>query len=122
MQLKRVVITGLGLISCKRIVEGAGGSIHVNSQPGQGTCFELRLPMHEAIDGSEPIEQLVALGSGLVLGEAPNPLGLDGIEYIEYTTTQPQALGQALARWCRVGTWAGCSWSTCAASTSAKRW
>ncbi|HDS1579711.1 TPA: response regulator [Stenotrophomonas maltophilia] len=66
--------TGLGLISCKRIVEGAGGSIHVSSQPGQGTCFELRLPMHEAIDGSEPIEQLVALGSGqsilVVDGEA----------------------------------------------------
>jgi 4-hydroxyphenylpyruvate dioxygenase len=30
------------------------------------------------------------------IGEAPNPLGLDGIEYVEYTTTQPQALGQAL--------------------------
>jgi hypothetical protein len=27
--------TGLGLISCKRIVEGAGGSIHVSSQPGR---------------------------------------------------------------------------------------
>jgi 4-hydroxyphenylpyruvate dioxygenase len=30
------------------------------------------------------------------IGEAPNPLGMDGIEYIEYTTTQPQALGQVL--------------------------
>ncbi len=30
------------------------------------------------------------------IGEAPNPLGLDGIEYIEYSTTQPQALGQVL--------------------------
>jgi 4-hydroxyphenylpyruvate dioxygenase len=30
------------------------------------------------------------------IGEAPNPLGLDGIEYIEYTTAQPQALGQVL--------------------------
>jgi 4-hydroxyphenylpyruvate dioxygenase len=30
------------------------------------------------------------------LGEEPNPLGLHGIEYIEYTTTQPQALGQVL--------------------------
>lgn len=30
------------------------------------------------------------------IGEAPNPLGTDGIEYIEYTTTQPQALGQVL--------------------------
>lgn len=30
------------------------------------------------------------------IGEAPNPLGLDGIEYVEYTTTQPQALGHVL--------------------------
>ena len=30
------------------------------------------------------------------IGEAPNPLGLDGIEYLEYTTAQPQALGQVL--------------------------
>ena len=30
------------------------------------------------------------------IGEAPNPLGLDGIEYVEYTTTKPQALGQVL--------------------------
>jgi 4-hydroxyphenylpyruvate dioxygenase len=30
------------------------------------------------------------------IGAAPNPLGLHGIEYIEYTTAQPQALGQVL--------------------------
>ena len=30
------------------------------------------------------------------LPDAPNPLGLDGIEYIEYTTSHPQALGQVL--------------------------
>jgi 4-hydroxyphenylpyruvate dioxygenase len=30
------------------------------------------------------------------LGDIHNPLGLDGIEYLEYTTTQPQALGQVL--------------------------
>ena len=30
------------------------------------------------------------------IGDPPNPLGLDGIEYVEYTTTQPQALGQVL--------------------------
>ena len=28
--------------------------------------------------------------------EASNPLGLDGIEFIEYTTSKPQALGQVL--------------------------
>lgn len=30
------------------------------------------------------------------IGAAPNPLGLDGIEYIEFTTPKPQALGQVL--------------------------
>ncbi len=30
------------------------------------------------------------------LGDIPNPLGMDGIEFIEYATTRPQALGQVL--------------------------
>jgi 4-hydroxyphenylpyruvate dioxygenase len=30
------------------------------------------------------------------IGDIQNPLGLDGIEYLEYTSTQPQALGQVL--------------------------
>jgi 4-hydroxyphenylpyruvate dioxygenase-like putative hemolysin len=30
--------------------------------------------------------------------EMPNPLGLDGIEYVEYATSRPQALGDALER------------------------
>ena len=27
------------------------------------------------------------------LGELPNPLGLQGVEFIEYATSRPQALG-----------------------------
>jgi len=34
--------TGLGLASVRHLVEGAGGSIQVESQPGQGTRFTLR--------------------------------------------------------------------------------
>jgi len=30
------------------------------------------------------------------IADAPNPVGLDGIEFIEYATTKPQALGQVL--------------------------
>ena len=36
--------TGLGLAIVQRIVTEHHGSIHVNSQPGQGTRFEVRLP------------------------------------------------------------------------------
>ncbi|WP_395704023.1 VOC family protein [Aquabacterium sp.] len=32
------------------------------------------------------------------IGELPNPLGLEGIEFIEYATRAPQALGQVLER------------------------
>ncbi len=32
------------------------------------------------------------------LGDMPNPLGLQGIEFIEFTTARPQALGQTLER------------------------
>jgi len=32
------------------------------------------------------------------IGDVPNPLGLAGIEFIEYATSRPQALGQVLER------------------------
>ena len=32
------------------------------------------------------------------LGELPNPLGLLGVEFIEYATARPQTLGQSLER------------------------
>ena len=30
------------------------------------------------------------------IADGANPLGLDGVEYIEYATSKPQALGKAL--------------------------
>ncbi|HEX5607476.1 MAG TPA: HAMP domain-containing sensor histidine kinase, partial [Candidatus Binatia bacterium] len=35
---------GLGLPICERIVQNHGGAMHVQSQPGIGTIFEIRLP------------------------------------------------------------------------------
>jgi putative PEP-CTERM system histidine kinase len=35
---------GIGLMQCKTIVEAHGGSIRVESRPGRGTCFEIRVP------------------------------------------------------------------------------
>jgi PAS domain S-box-containing protein len=36
--------TGLGLSICYGIIHGLGGSIHVDSRPGEGTTFQVRLP------------------------------------------------------------------------------
>ena len=45
--------TGLGLVSCKRIVEGFGGRIEVSSTSGEGTRFELWLPAPAEVDELE---------------------------------------------------------------------
>jgi len=42
--------TGLGLMSCKRILEASGGSISVRSTTGEGSTFELRLPVPRVIE------------------------------------------------------------------------
>ncbi len=67
--------TGLGLISCKRIVESYGGSIGVDSTPGEGTCFELLIPLRGHAPSAEPEpEPAIPMGKGqrvlLVDGEA----------------------------------------------------
>lgn len=37
--------TGLGLPTTRKIIEGHGGSIEVQSEPGKGTKFSIQLPM-----------------------------------------------------------------------------
>ncbi|KAB7767838.1 ATP-binding response regulator [Xanthomonas maliensis] len=66
--------TGLGLISCKRIVESYGGSIQVDSQLGEGTRFDMIVPMRAPVSAASEAELPPALGHGqrilLVDGEA----------------------------------------------------
>jgi CheY-like chemotaxis protein len=66
--------TGLGLMSCKRIVESVRGRIEVNSTHGQGTAFELHLPAPAVDDWSGTEDAAFRDGEGrrilLVDGDA----------------------------------------------------
>jgi signal transduction histidine kinase len=43
--------TGLGLAACKAYAEAMGGEVWVESEPGHGAAFCLRVPLRAAVDG-----------------------------------------------------------------------
>ncbi len=51
--------TGIGLYSAKLIIDGLGGDIKVNSQPGQGSTFTVILPLMPTLPATQ-IHQLPA--------------------------------------------------------------
>jgi len=65
--------TGVGLTICHRIVSALGGSITVDTEPGRGSRFEVRLPAccQPAAAGGGPVraERPVRRGSVLVLDD-----------------------------------------------------
>ncbi|MDQ6712341.1 MAG: HAMP domain-containing histidine kinase, partial [Candidatus Dormibacteraeota bacterium] len=44
-ELNNVVGTGIGLYLVRQVVEGHGGRVEVTSQPGEGSTFEIKLPV-----------------------------------------------------------------------------
>lgn len=96
--------TGLGLLSCKRIVSTHGGVMRVNSEPGKGTRFDLYIPLEElAVDCEQAASQDGLEGSGervLVVVEEAGQLSLmvDTLDSYGYEAHASQS-GTAALQW-----------------------
>ncbi len=53
---------GVGLSACRDIIENIGGRIRVQSSPGRGTAFTLRLPAAKEADTNPANQPVVQLG------------------------------------------------------------
>jgi CheY-like chemotaxis protein len=91
--------TGLGLMSCKRIVTNHRGAMRLRTVPGQGTSFELFLPNQSAVAqellGASPA---VANARILVIDEEAGSLSLlgDGLSLKGYRPTLAQGGAAAI--------------------------
>lgn len=91
--------TGLGLMSCKRIVSNHRGGMRLMSAPGRGTRFELYLPTQSAavqeLLGTSPT---VSDARILVVGEEAGSLSLlgDGLALKGYRTNIAQGGAAAI--------------------------
>jgi two-component system cell cycle sensor histidine kinase/response regulator CckA len=70
--------TGLGLSVCHGVIEEMGGTIHVQSNPGQGSTFVVRLPvaLGPAMASSRPPERTELRARVLVIDDDPRVLSV----------------------------------------------
>ena len=46
---------GFGLVAMRQRIEGLSGTLHVESEPGQGTAISARVPAGPAARSAEPV-------------------------------------------------------------------
>lgn len=97
--------TGLGLLSCRRIVASHGGVMRVESAPGEGTRFDLYIPLQELVaDAAEADDDSDSLEGNaertLVVAEAATELSLlsDTLDAWGYQANACQS-GTAALQW-----------------------
>ena len=87
---------GVGLDAVKNAIEGIGGSLEIESAPGKGSLFRMRLPLAVALINvllAEVDHEIVALPVAKVLGalelaDAPWQTGVDASSTVEHQGQQ----------------------------------
>jgi PAS domain S-box-containing protein len=68
--------SGLGLSICRNIITSIGGEITVESKPGEGTCFFVRLPVAQVLKATKtaavPAVQRSVRGRFLIIDDEPH--------------------------------------------------
>ncbi len=100
--------TGLGLVSCKRIIASHGGVVRVYSKPGNGTRFDLYIPLEELAAAPASLDDTTGLeGSAervLVVVEEAAQLSIlaDTLDAWGYQAHASQS-GTAALQWIEAG-------------------
>jgi two-component system cell cycle sensor histidine kinase/response regulator CckA len=94
--------TGLGLFMVRNIMRDHGGEVVVESQPGQGTQFELWLPLLEVPSTQDPLVEDLVRGRGehlLLVDDQSSIAGLTArtLEMLGYQVTAVSSSRAALA-------------------------
>lgn len=90
--------TGLGLMSCRRIVDNHRGALRLESTPGRGTRFEVVLPLRSQEEAQSPLAPAPVDARVLVISEEAGRLSMlcDALELKGYRPEAAQSGTAAL--------------------------
>ncbi|MBD2329142.1 CHASE2 domain-containing protein [Alkalinema sp. FACHB-956] len=90
--------TGLGLAICRQMVQLMQGEITVTSTLGQGTQFQVTVPV--GIDGLSPVDRLQSLDPLRGLAATSSPLVTAVQEEVQEAVQHSRAIAEQPSHWC----------------------